>query len=1197
MRPDELETNQPKVASLTDEHKFLRDPSIKELVDRVVQGELCLHIGGLYGSSKALVVSALFKTIDRPVVIVCPDAAEAEEMSRDLCFFLGDEAVILLPPWDILATEILMTQKDVELRRIKAFSRLLSKKPVIAVIPTGSLLQRVPPKNIVRDYHETLAIGDTIDRDHLAEKLVQGGYRRTPLVEDEGEFSFRGNVIDIYPPTVNEPFRMLFMGDELESIRRFDPVSQRSGDEIIEFILPPARELILTEAVRERALINLRERANELGLTKVAKDRLAGMLLDETNLAANPHFLPLFYEENSTGEGDPDRAVLDTLFDYFQEESVLVYDDPAGFEKAAQKLLVETDHFIEKATKEEKFYLEKPSFCLTPDDVRILSKPLQTIHIDRLDIGTEASGERGAIRFETENHFGLRQETAPHPSKDESILAPLVNHIREWIRKGFLVSYLCAGEEEIQRMDHLFSSHDLPLLRSDEPFLSDLARKDDPGRLILKTGKIAEGFNFPGLGLILVGEEEIFGKKIRRRRVKSTREGYFLRSFGELQDGDFVVHTDHGIGLYRGLKRLTIGKIENDFLLVEYQDGDRLYIPVDRLNQLQRYIGPDGHVPKTDKLGGTAWENVKKRVNKAVHEVAEELVSLYAAREILEGHAYSAPDRYYEEFSSSFDYEETPDQAKAIEDVILDMGDSKPMDRLICGDAGFGKTEVAVRAAFRAAMDGKQTALLVPTTILAEQHYQTFSRRLAGYPLRVEVLNRFRNREQQKRIIEDIKKGSVDIVVGTHRLLQKDVIFKDLGLVIIDEEQRFGVTHKEKLKKLRTLVDVLTLTATPIPRTLQLSLIGIRDLSIINTPPEGRQAIKTYVLEFDEETIRDAVRQELDRGGQIFFLHNRVKSIYTVARLIERLVPECRIGIAHGQMKATELEDVMVKFLKKEYDLLICTTIIGSGVDVPTANTIIVNRADHFGLSALYQIRGRVGRSKEEARAYLLIPRGATLSQDAQKRLQVLRTFTDPGSGFKIASHDLEIRGAGNLVGMSQSGHISAVGYEMYTQLMEKAVRELRGEGGGEEIVRPEIHLGLPAFIPDNYIADMHQRLVTYKRISLASTDEDIAEIRNELMDLYGFVPSEVEYLLQVIRIRRHLIEVMGEKMEYDGENFLIAFHKKSTIDPGKIVNLSRKKLKGLRFTPDYRLYVPLPGLNGDQIIRGANSLLEAFIQ
>jgi transcription-repair coupling factor (superfamily II helicase) len=697
--------------------------------------------------------------------------------------------------------------------------------------------------------------------------------------------------------------------------------------------------------------------------------------------------------------------------------------------------------------------------------------------------------------------------------------------------------------------------------------------------------------------LVFLSEEEIFVKKAPRRRLRPVREGYFLKSFGDLNEDDFVVHTDFGIGIYRGLKKITVGKIENDFLVIEYTDGDKLYIPVNALAKIQRYLGPDGYVPKIEKMGGASWEAVKEKVKKSVREYAEELVAIYAAREALERKSFAPPDRIYEEFCSNFEFEETPDQTKAIEDIHLDMDESKPMDRLICGDAGFGKTEVAIRSAFRAVMDGKQVAVLVPTTILAEQHYLTFCRRFKDFPVRVEVLNRFKSTAEQKKIVEELRSQRVDIVVGTHRLLQKDIEFKDLGLVVIDEEQRFGVSHKEKLKKMRALVDVLTLSATPIPRTLHLSLVGIRDLSIINTPPEDRVAIKTYVLEFDEDAIKAAIEKELARQGQIFFVHDRVRSIYSIAHLVQRLVPQARVGVVHGQMKPAEIEKAMAKFVRQECDVLVCTTIIGSGLDIPTANTIIINRAEKFGLAQLYQIRGRVGRSNQEAFAYLLLPRGAMLSREAMKRLQVIKEFSEPGSGFRIAYNDLEIRGGGNLLGISQSGHISAVGYELYTELMEKTVREIKGEEIGEEELLPEIQLGISAFIPEEYVQDVHQRLVLYKRISLAANDEDLNQVKSELQDCYGTLPPSVENLLQVISIRNCLKPLKGKKMGYDGKFLYIFFRDSSPVDPAKIIALYHKKIKGLRFTPDYKLFVPASALPEKEILIQAGLLLKMLAQ
>ena len=802
------------------------------------------------------------------------------------------------------------------------------------------------------------------------------------------------------------------------------------------------------------------------------------------------------------------------------------------------------------------------------------------------------------MTFETDQYL-CTGELLTGEIKEDASLRWTAEKIKLWLSEGMLIFLFCPAPEAIQRMKHLLLSCDLPvqISSSRDSVLEIIDRSQGNPQLVLLEGEISTSFIVPAMKLVFLSEEEIFVKKAPRRRLRPAREGYFIKSFGDLKEDDFIVHTDFGIGIYRGLKKITVGRIENDFLIIEYLDGDKLYIPVNSLEKIQRYLGADGYVPKIDKMGGTSWEAVKEKVKKSVREYAEELVAIYAAREALERKSFAPPDRIYEEFCSTFEFEETPDQDKAIEDIHLDMDDSKPMDRLICGDAGFGKTEVAIRSAFRAVMDGKQVAVLVPTTILAEQHYQTFSRRFRDFPVRVEVLNRFKSAAEQKKIVEEVKNQKVDIVVGTHRLIQKDVEFKDLGLVIIDEEQRFGVAHKEKLKKMRALVDVLTLSATPIPRTLHLSLVGIRDLSIINTPPEDRVSIKTYVLEFDEDAIKAAIEKELARGGQVFFVHDRVRSIYSMARLVQRLVPQARVGVVHGQMKSAEIEKAMTGFIRHECDVLVCTTIIGSGLDIPSANTIIINRAEKFGLAQLYQIRGRVGRSSQEAFAYLLLPRGAMLSREAMKRLQVIKEFSEPGSGFRIAYNDLEIRGGGNLLGISQSGHISAVGYELYTELMEKTVREIKGEEIGEEELLPEIQLGISAFIPEEYVQDVHQRLVLYKRISLAGNDEDINQIKSELQDCYGDLPASVGNLLQVISIRNCLKPLKGKKMGYDGKYLYIFFRDNSPVDPAKIIALYHKKIKNLRFTPDYKLYVPAPAIHGKEILEQAMLLLKMLAQ
>jgi len=1131
-----------------------------------------VDICGLQGSAKAFITSFLFRDIKRTTLCITPSRRDALDTFRDCSFFLGGEDVLFFPPWEIVPPdETLSRQNEIATVRAGVLSRLLSGRPAIVIAPLSALMQKVAPAGIFENYIETISIGDERDRDRLTEKLSQGGYQRVPLVEQAGEFSLRGYIVDLFPPGHPSPFRMEFVGDEIESIREFDPATQRSRREIVDFVLSPAGEVILSEGSKMRALRNLRTRLNESGVSRTRRERITDALESDVLSLANPQFLPLFYGENGLG----------TLFQYLPGNTLTICESPGVMEKAAEEAINDADRVARKAVDEGRFFLEKDLFLTSWDDISLMCEDLQKIYIDRLQA-------EAPIPFEIEQI----DVTADHDrhAEEEGLLAPLADRIRSWISKGSLVNFLCT-QGDIPKMEHLLEGYSLPVRRSESPVLSDLESMER-GCLILREGRITRGFSYPGMRTVVVSEEEIFGTKTRRRRRPRARDGYFLRSFGELEEGDFVVHVDHGIGRYQGLERLTFGAVENDFLLLEYRDKDRLYIPVDRLNQIQRYIGPDGHIPQVEKLGGTSWEAVKKKVKQSVRAIAEELVSIYAAREVMSGHTFSPSDRDYEEFSSSFEFEETPDQTRAIEDVYYDMGDSKPMDRLVCGDAGFGKTEIILRASFRASVDNKQVAILVPTTILAEQHYRTFVERFDHYPVRIEVLNRYKTSAQQKKIVRDIEGGLVDIVIGTHRLLQKDVRFRDLGLVVIDEEQRFGVAHKEKLKKLRALVDVLTLTATPIPRTLQLSLIGIRDLSVIDTAPQERRPVEVHISEFKEDLIKDAIGRELERGGQVFFIHDRVRSIHSIARLVEKLVPHAKIGVAHGQMKAKELEDIMVGFVRRDFNVLVCTTIISSGVDIPATNTIIINRADRFGLSQLYQLRGRVGRGNENAYAYLLIPEESVLSRDARKRLSIAREFSEPGSGFKVATHDLTIRGGGSVLGVSQSGHISAIGYELYTELMEKTIRELKGERHPEEEIDPEIHLGIPAFIPDDFIADTHTRLMTYKRISMVSSEDDLPGIRDELADCYGAIPPQVDTFIDIIRIKNRLRKILVKKMEYNGTELCISFREDSPVDPARIIGLSQEKSKGVRFTPDNRLIVSMPDLEGEDIIDRAKDLL-----
>jgi transcription-repair coupling factor (superfamily II helicase) len=1181
------------VKKIIQHKKTMRNPAYAELLEGIARGEKRMTVSGLTGSAKAFVLAASFRSGARTFFVICPAERDAKELTRDLTLLLGPERVFFYPPWDVQSVDMFAFQQEVELERANILSRLLAGERIVVVAPLKAVLQKVTPRRVFDGFCRNVSIGDDVDRDAFAEDLLDGGYRRVSLVEERGEFSIRGNIIDVFVPCAAQPVRMELVGDELESLRVFDPASQRSVKEIAEYVLCPARELILSPDRRVRAVRNIRARANELGLTASARNRLVEVLENGFISSINPLFLPLFHQSFESGNGKTATAgeELDHVLAYLPSRCLVVVDDLLAVAQAVMAVENQLDRSISKAAHEQRFFLERQSSHCGEEELREELERFPRLDFSGLILdGADEEGVRLKIHTEEgETHAGQ----VWRPETEEGLFKPLAERIRSWQEAGDLTVFVCAGQEDLQRISFLLGRYHLnadvvPALR----LLDEIEGHSGDGRLILVEGRITRGFRLPSMKFGFISGEEIFGKKVIRGRPRPVREGYFLRSFGELKEGDYVVHTDHGIGRYRGLQKLSVGAFENDFLVIEYQENDRLYIPIDRLDRIQRYIGADEREPKLDKLGGQSWETAKERVTTSIREVAEELVAIYAAREVMERNAFAPPDDLYEEFSSTFEFEETPDQARAIEDVHEDMNAGKPMDRLICGDAGFGKTEVALRASFRAVMDGKQVAVLVPTTILAEQHYQTFTRRLESYPVRVEVLNRMRTKAEQKRIAEDITRGIVDIAIGTHRLLQDDVKFKDLGLVVIDEEQRFGVAHKEKLKKLRTLVDVLTLTATPIPRTLHLSLVGIRDLSIINTPPEDRRPVTTYVLEFDEDVIVTAIRREMERDGQIFLLHDRVRSIYTMARLVGKLLPEARVAVVHGQMKPREIEEAMTKFVKKEFHVLVCTSIIAAGLDIPSANTIIVNRADRFGLAQLYQIRGRVGRAREEAYAYLLVPKGAMLSADARKRLQVITELSEPGSGFRISANDLEMRGAGNLLGVSQSGHISAVGYELYTELMERTIRELRGEPSIAEELKPEINLGVPAFIPEDYVADVQRRLVLYKRISVAVDDGELARIRDDLSDCYGPLPPETENLLEIIALRNLLQRIRVKKMGWDGKHLSLAFCENSPVDPLRLVDLSLKKHKGMRFGADYRLTVPLQDSGVASVIATAKELL-----
>ena len=1117
----------------------------QEVAAALARGDRQIHLFGLSPVAGAYVLSRLARTLRRPLLLITPDGDAAEVFLKDLAFFgngVSDDA----GPWslwrsfpahEILTFHPLGLDAEVSTARVAgAYLAQTSRDPVFLVASAAALREKLPPRSRLQEAWTYLVAGEEVVRQDLLQRLQSGGYERRPLVEERGEFSVRGGIIDLFPPLYDQPVRLEFWGDTLESLRFFDPASQRSqGTSLEDLVVLPASEVILDEAARERALE---------GRSKRRDPRFWHHVQEGIHFSGIERHLAEFYPEPQT------------LWDYLPPETLVVEWDPLNLAQALEKLAAD-------AAGEPQGWLDD-----IPWEARLA--PFATLSCHVLPLG-ETEGP-GRFVIQTGKNDGLAQELAEAAGEDGRLVPALAHRLTEWQENGHHVVLVSMNRHRARRLAQLLEGEGLNLEVNPHPDW------EAPRLVEIAPGEISSGFRLPAVGLIVLKEDEALGYRPEGRRRRETRPPQFLTSLEDLQEGDFVVHVDHGIGVYRGLVKLTAGAGVNDFLELEYQNGDRLFLPVDRLNLIQKYLGVEGVAPRQDRLGGKSWERVKGRVKKAVEKIARELVELYAARRVLPGHGFSPPDPAFQEFEATFPFEETQDQQQAIQDVLADMGSDQPMDRLICGDVGYGKTEVALRAAFKAAMDGYQVAMLVPTTVLAEQHYDTFAKRLAHYPLEVRVLSRFKSPAEQKRIISEVAQGTVDIVIGTHRLLSRDLVFRNLGLMIIDEEQRFGVKQKEKLKDWRRTVDVLTLTATPIPRTLQLSLTGLRELSVINTPPENRQAIRTYLCRPEKALIQAAIRRELSRQGQVFFVHNRVRNLGTWARYVQEMVPEARVAMAHGQMPERELEKVMVHFWRGEVDVLVCTAIIEAGLDIPAANTIIINRAHTMGLSQLYQLRGRVGRSQAQAYAYLLVPEEAALPSEAQKRLKALMEFTELGSGFKIALHDLQIRGAGNLLGQAQSGHLAEVGYELYLQLLEEAIRAFKGEAPEELAPEPEIRLPVAAYLPEDYVPDIQQRLALYRRLSGRLSPDMVDELEGELVDRFGPIPPEGEELLRVVRTKERLRLLGIKRLEVQNGFAVFQFAAPERLDLARLVGLLKKRPEKFRLTPDQTLRLKLPG-------------------
>ena len=1123
------------------------------------------HFQGLTPGAGAYILARLFHQIQRPVLLITPNVNFHEQFFKDLTFFLRDEVVratgpesrvLLFPAHEVLPFRELSFDADVSCARLAAaYVALTSREPFFLVAPALALRQKLPPENRVRELLAYVVAGESLERPDFLQHLLEGGYERRPVVEERGEFSVRGGVIDLFPPLYPQPARLEFWGDEVESIRLFDPATQRSQTTLEDLVVLPASEVVLDDAVRERVLARRSRRQDPEFWDHVHGGRQFPRI---------ERHLEEFYVRPQT------------LWDFLPPDTVVVEWDPLilgqELQKQEEAAIGEPQGWLDQTPWEEQRRRFTHIFCPL----------LPWGHPDQ---------DRD-ITFQVEKNDHLAEELAQAGDETGRLIPALAQRLGEWRSSGFQVLLVSRSKHRAERLARLLAEEGLEVEFSPAPTW------EPGGRVEITVGELTGGFRLLSEGLVVLTEDEALGFRPEGRRRKEASPLQDLTSLADLMEGDYVVHLDHGIGIYRGLVKLTVGSEVNDFLELEYQGGDRLYLPVDRLNLVQKYLGVEGVAPRVERLGGKSWERAKTRVRKAVEKIARELVELYALRRVLPGHHFSPPDPIYREFEATFEYEETPDQLQAIADVLADMISEKPMDRLICGDVGYGKTEVAVRAAFKAAMDGKQVAVLVPTTVLAEQHFDTFRQRLAHFPLEVRALSRFRPPAEQKRILADLAQGKVDIVIGTHRLLSKDVTFRDLGLAIVDEEQRFGVRQKERLKEWRRTVDVLTLTATPIPRTLQLSLTGLRELSLINTPPENRRAIRTYVCLPEAAVIQSAIRREVDRGGQAFFVHNRVRSLATWARYVQEMVPEARVAMAHGQMPEKELERVMVRFWRREVDVLVCTAIIEAGLDIPAANTIIINRAHTMGLAQLYQLRGRVGRSQAQAYAYLLVPDEAALTSEAQKRLKALMEFTELGSGFRIAMHDLQIRGAGNLLGQAQSGHLTEVGYELYLQLLESAIREYKGEPPEEATPDPEIHLPLAAYLPEDYVPDVQQRLALYRRLSGRLTPEMASELEEEFLDRFGPLPPEGRNLLEVVRAKHRLRQLGVRRLDIKDSFALLRFAHPERLDLKRLLDILRKRPQLFRLTPDQTLRIHLPE-SGSVLDRLQNCLkeVETFVK
>ncbi len=1150
-------------------------------------------LGGLPAGAAAYLLAEAQKRRG-PMVVLTGDGDAAERLCRDLRFFLGSRSdedgarmVLHYPALDTSPFLEVAPDRRTAMDRLAVLFHLAKGLPWrFLVLPGAALCRRVAPREALAARSLLIEAEGEVERDELIEVLAAGGYLRVPVAEDPGTFAVRGGIVDIFPPHGRTPARIELDDYLVLSIKRFDPDDQRTLESVPRIFVHPARDTVLDAATRPGAIARVRELCDQANYPS----RKTRQLVDD--LEAGRFFygldglLPAFYPG------------LETVLDYVPEAPVALLD-PRG-------VVASVDRELTRAIDDRRAKVEdgEPAFpldALYADELTLLDalESRRRLVVHRLaSLGSPGDDESPLALYESvtedqvkslgaEDHAPLVAELkARRTGQGDDALAPVAEKAARWLDMGVRLLFAARTQTQAERLISLLKGYGVPVEAKAAPFDPAMLRAQRGVRAQVVVGALEDGFAWATEGLVVVTESEIFGTRTRRRRAaksrKKKRTEAFLEDLSELKVGDYVVHADHGIGRYVGLRRKEIAQsaLERhrgdpprvvEVLVVEYTGGDKLFLPVTRLGLIQKFAGKEGAKPKLDRLGGSTFAKKKSRVRKVVAQLADELLKLYAQRKAVTRPALDPPDRAYAEFEATFPFEETPDQQKAIDDVLEDLETIAVMDRLVCGDVGFGKTEVAIRAAFRVAMAGRQVAVLCPTTVLAQQHFQSFVARMRDYPLRLASLSRFTSKEDAAAALSGLKDGTVDIVIGTHRLLSKDVHFRDLGLLVVDEEQRFGVTHKERIKRLRTDVDVLTLTATPIPRTLQLAIGGLRDLSLITTPPVDRRAVRTFAARWDDHLIKEAIQRELNRGGQVFFVYNRIEGLYERAQRIQDLLPQARIAVAHGQLKEGTLEKTMTEFVDGAYDVLCSTAIIESGIDIARANTMIVDRADLFGLTQLYQLRGRVGRSRERAYCYLLTPPPATLTDDARQRIEALERFTELGSGFQVASLDMELRGVGDLLGAEQSGQVALVGFDLFVHMLEEAVAHLRGE----EVVQdldPELTLEVEHYLPDDYIEDVGLRLSFYKRFAGAEDEDAVQDLAQELEDRFGPPPRPALDLVRAMALRPRLKAFRALGCEATRTRVTLHLREDTPLDPSKVIALVREPRSPWKLTPDMKL-------------------------